>query len=208
MLAIPAVLAVTVHEIAHGWVARRLGDPTASELGRISLNPMRHIDPIGTVVVPALLYVVGEFLLGSKFFFGWAKPVPVNWSKLRPARLGLAMVAVAGPGANLLMLIAWAALAFTLHHHLSDARFLIYMCEAGIMFNVAIMVINLIPIPPLDGSRIVTAVLPSRLSALFNRFERFGLSLMLLLLVSGALREIIEPMFILTSRLLDALGVG
>jgi len=207
LLAIPAVLAVTVHEIAHGWVAWKLGDATAFEQGRVSLNPFRHVDPVGTILVPALLYFAGEFLFGSKLFFGWAKPVPVAWGMLRPKRLGLAMVAAAGPGANFMMLIGWVAMALVGHHILSDPGFLIYMCEAGIIFNVAIMVINLIPIPPLDGSRIITAVLPVRLALLFNRVETLGLALIVLLLVSGVLRQVIEPVFILTGRVLDVLGI-
>jgi Zn-dependent protease len=207
ILVIPAVLAVTVHEIAHGWVALQLGDTTAAERGRLSLNPLKHVDPVGTLLVPAALYLVGEFIFESKFFFGWAKPVPVQWSRLNPVRPGIAMVAVAGPGANLLMLASWALLALVLRHTPLASGVLIYMCEAGIIFNAAIMIINLIPIPPLDGSRIVTALLPPKLAARYNRIELFGLAIVVLLLMSGLLQRVLQPVLAGIVGLLDALGI-
>jgi Zn-dependent protease len=206
-LVIPAVLAVTVHEIAHGWVALQLGDTTAAERGRLSLNPLKHVDPIGTILVPAGLYLLGEFVFGSKFFFGWAKPVPVRWQSLQPVRPGIALVAAAGPGANLLMLATWTLMALVIRHTPLDSPILIYMCEAGIIFNAAIMVINLIPIPPLDGSRIVTALLPARLAVSYNRIEMFGLAIVVLLLVSGVLQRVIGPLLLTVSHLFDALGI-
>ena len=145
LLLIPAVLAVTVHEIAHGWVALQLGDTTAADAGRLSLNPLRHIDPIGTVLVPATLYLLGELLFGTRLFFGWARPVPVRWNRLFPVRAGIAAVAFAGPAANLLMLAGWTLAALVFKHLGLAGPALIYMCEAGIIFNAAIMIINLIP---------------------------------------------------------------
>lgn len=207
VLAVPAVLAVTVHEIAHGWVALQLGDTTAADQGRLSLNPLRHVDPVGTILVPAALYMLSEFVFGTRFFFGWAKPVPVQWRNLTPTRPGIAMVAIAGPGSNLLMLACWAFLALVLRHTSLDSGVLIYMCEAGIIFNAAIMLINLIPIPPLDGSRVVTAVLPPRLASGYNRLEAWGLAIVALLLVSGLLQRVIGPMLRGISQFMDALGI-
>lgn len=207
LIAVPAVLAVTVHEIAHGWVALQLGDRTAADQGRLSLNPLRHVDPVGTVLVPASLYLLGKWLLGTPFFFGWAKPVPVYWQHLSPLRPGIAMVAAAGPGANLLMLIGWLLLALVLRHAHAGSGVLIYMCEAGIIFNAAIMLINLIPIPPLDGSRIVTACLPPRLAAGYNRVGVYGLAIVALLLVTGTLQDLIGPLLAGVSRFMDAFGV-
>ena len=203
--AVPGILAVTVHEVAHGWAAGLLGDSTAADHGRLSLNPLRHVDPLGTVVVPLALYMLGGF------FFGWAKPVPVRWSRLRPFKAGIAMVAAAGPGANLLMLAAWVTLAFgfTSMRHVAPEIFgvLIYMCDAGIIFNAAIMIINLLPIPPLDGSRIVTAVLPSKWAVLYNRVEVFGIAIVVLLIATGVLQAIVLPILNGLLRALSALGI-
>jgi Zn-dependent protease len=207
LLVVPAVLAVTVHEIAHGWVALQLGDTTAAERGRLSLNPLRHIDPVGTLLVPAALYLLGELVFGTRLFFGWAKPVPVQWNRLQPIRPGIAMVAAAGPGANLLMLGGWLLLGLIAPHTPLASPSLIYMCQAGIIFNAAIMTINLIPIPPLDGSRIVTAMLPARWAARYNRFEMLGLALVAVLLVSGALQHLVGPPLRHLARLLSALGL-
>ena len=183
-VAIPAVLAVTVHEVAHGWMARLCGDPTAAQAGRLSLNPLRHIDPVGTVLLPLALK-----LMGAPFLFGWAKPVPVNWQRLRPLRLGLALVAGAGPLSNLLMMLGWL-LAFLA---LPKGPLLEGMCWTGVVFNATILTLNLFPIPPLDGSRIVTALLPGRLAVLYNRLEPFGLALAALLLATGAFRAVMTP---------------
>lgn len=182
----PAVFAVTLHEVAHGWVANQCGDSTAADQGRLSINPLRHVDPIGTVLVPAALY------LTAGVFFGWAKPVPVEWRRLRKPRRDIALVAGAGPGANLLMLLVWLA-AYHLLALGHPPAGLLYMCWAGIMFNATIMLINLIPIPPLDGSRIVTSVLPAKLAYLYNRIEPFGLVLLAALLFTNVLGKMMSP---------------
>lgn len=197
-IAIPAVFAVTVHEVAHGWAANRLGDPTAARLGRLSLNPLRHIDPVGTVLIPLALK-----LLGSPFLFGWAKPVPVDWRNLRNFRRDVALVAAAGPAANLAMLAGWSLL---LRSNAAGIPFVEEMCMTGVAFNAVIMALNLIPIPPLDGSRIVTAVLPARLAVLYNRVEPFGLVLVALLLFSGILGGLLRPVLALVGRLVEVLA--
>lgn len=199
--AIPAVFAVTVHEVAHGWVANKLGDSTAAERGRLSLNPLRHISLIGTILVPAVL-----ILAKAGIFFGWAKPVPVNWLNLRRLRRDIALVAGAGPGANLLMLILWWLLFEGVRLSAGSAGFvvvLINMCWAGIMFNATIMMLNLIPIPPLDGSRILTAVLPAPIARIYNRIEPFGLLLLLVLLFSGAFGALLIPALNFLQTLID-----
>lgn len=192
-IAVPAVFAITVHEVAHGWTANRLGDPTAANLGRLTLNPLKHIDPVGTILVPLALK-----LLGSSFLFGWAKPVPVTWRNLRRLRRDIALVAIAGPCANLLMLTGWALL---LGSPAGDGAFVQDMCWTGVVFNATIMALNLIPIPPLDGSRIVTAALPARAAVLYNRLEPFGLVLTALLLMSGILGWLMEPVLVWVGRL-------
>lgn len=181
---IPAVLAVTVHEVAHGWVANKLGDSTAAQLGRLSLNPLRHVDPIGTVVVPLTLH-----LLNAGFLFGWAKPVPVNWRNLRHVRRDMALVAVAGPFSNLLMLLGWLLALMVFGEH----RLVAPMSWTGIFFNATIMLLNLLPIPPLDGSRIVTSLLPARAAVGYNRMEPFGIVILLVLMATGVVGAILIP---------------
>ena len=189
--AVPVVFAITVHEVAHGWTASRLGDQTARMLGRLTLNPIRHIDPVGTVVVPLLLLYAGDFI------FGWAKPVPVNWRNLRQPRRDMAIVAAAGPGANLLMFIGWTLLAKlcfeTSEYYSTVATQLFSMCQAGIMINVLLMLLNLIPVPPLDGSRVLSAFLPPRMAYRYNRLEKFGLIIMVLLLATQVLGLVLGP---------------
>ncbi len=198
VIAIPAIFAITVHEVAHGWAANQLGDPTAARLGRLSLNPLRHVDPVGTVLVPLALK-----LLGSPFLFGWAKPVPVNWRNLRHFRRDVALVAAAGPAANLGMLIGWSLL---LGSAAAQYGFVADMCRTGIVFNAVIMTLNLFPIPPLDGSRIVTAVLPARLAVAYNRLEPFGLLLTAALLFSGILGGMLGPVLGLVGKLVAVLA--
>jgi Zn-dependent protease len=181
----PVLLAVTLHEVAHGWVARALGDDTADRLGRLSFNPLKHVDPVGTVLVPGVLYVLAGIV------FGWAKPVPVNWDKLRNPRRDMALVAVAGPLANVVMLLAWAAVAkFGLSY---GQDYFMTTGLAGIMINAVLIALNLLPVPPLDGSRVVSALLPHDLALQYGRIEPYGLIILLVLIGSGALNRLMEP---------------
>jgi len=190
--AIPVLFAITVHEVAHGWVASRLGDQTARRLGRLTLNPIKHMDPIGTVVLPLLLLYLGGFI------FGWAKPVPVNWNNLGHPRRDMALVAAAGPGANLVMLVLWALLAkvlvLVMQKPIWIVELLLIMCSIGITINIVLMVLNLFPVLPLDGGRIMTSLLPPQLAILYSRLEPFGLLILVVLLASGLLGGILGPM--------------
>jgi Zn-dependent protease len=191
VLVLPVLFAITVHEVAHGWMAGRLGDATARMLGRVTLNPIRHIDPVGTLLVP-----LGTFLL-TGFLFGWAKPVPVTWKNLRQPRRDMALVAFAGPAANLLMMLIWALL-LKLASLLVDssewiAMPLIYMSSAGVLINAILMVLNLLPILPLDGGRILASLLPPKLALTFSRSEPYGLFIVLGLLVTGLLGKLLWP---------------
>jgi len=188
---IPIIFAVTFHEVAHGWVASQFGDQTAKSLGRLTLNPIKHIDPVGTIVVPAVMFYV------SGFIFGWAKPVPVNWRNLGHPRRDMALVAIAGPAANFLMLVFWAILAKIITWLVSDPNYLtqliFIMCGIGIMINIVLMILNLFPLLPLDGGRVLTAMLPRNMAIAFSRLEPYGLIILVLLLVSGILWKILIP---------------
>lgn len=189
---LPVLFGITVHEVAHGWIARRLGDPTAMMLGRLTLNPIKHIDPVGTILVPGLL-----LLAPGSVIFGWAKPVPVTYENLRHPRRDMALVALAGPGANLLMAILWVLVAKL--GVLYDQSFgwlaspLIYMGVAGVIINTILGILNLLPLPPLDGGRVLTGLLPPRLSAKVGRLEPYGFIIVLALLITGVLGMIILP---------------
>lgn len=189
---VPVIFAITVHEVAHGWIARRLGDPTALMLGRLTLNPVKHIDPVGTLLVPGLL------LLFSPFIFGWAKPVPVTSENLRHPKRDMALVALAGPVANLLMAILWACVikvAATLGGQGGvAAEFIIYVGIAGITINLILMVLNLLPIPPLDGGRVLSGLLPGPWSWRLDRLEPYGFPILLVLMFSGLLGQILTPL--------------
>lgn len=201
--AIPMLFAITLHEVAHGWVARYRGDPTASILGRLSLNPLKHVDMWGTVIIPILLYLAGGFI------FGWAKPVPVDWRNLKNPRWDMALVALAGPLSNLLMAIIWASLAYLglqVQHSLAwFGLILFYMGLIGIKMNLMFLVLNLIPIPPLDGSRVVTSLLPARAALHYNALERYGFLILLVLLASGILAAVMMPLVKLGFTLLGSL---
>jgi Zn-dependent protease len=188
---VPILLAVTVHEAAHGYVANALGDPTAKRAGRLTLNPIRHIDPLGTVLVPLLMY------LFTSFVFGWARPVPVDARRLRRPRRDMFFVAAAGPGVNFLMAAAWALLAGWAMHGIdagwSFAEPLALMGQVGIFVNVVLAVFNLLPILPLDGGRMLASVLPESLSRPFSRLESWGLVIVVVLLVSGLLGQWLPP---------------
>jgi len=196
VLALPLLFAITVHEAAHGWVANKRGDKTAWMLGRVTFNPLKHIDPVGTIAVPLGIFLVSS-LGGTPFLFGWAKPVPVNWRNLRHPRLDMALVAAAGPTANLLMALGWG-LAINLAAMLLPtsewvALPLIYMGAAGVLINLLLMVLNLFPLLPLDGGRVLNAALPPGLSRYYSRLEPFGLMILILLLFTGALGLILLP---------------
>ena len=197
VLALPVLFAITVHEVAHGWMAKKLGDKTAFMLGRLTLNPIRHIDPVGTILVPMMIYFI-TVSYGSGFLFGWAKPVPVTWGNLNNPRRDMGYVALAGPGANLLMALGWALVVMfsQVIEPISPwfANPLIYMGIAGVYFNVLLMVLNLLPILPLDGGRIVSSLLPPYLADRFSRLEPFGLIIMVVLLVSGILSKVLLPL--------------
>lgn len=191
--AIPVLFAITVHEVAHGWVAKQLGDPTAMMLGRLTLNPIKHIDPIGTIVVPLIL-----LLLPGGFLFGWAKPVPVTWENLSHPKRDMAIVAIAGPVANLLMAILWVLVA-NLGLLLEDpqnnptAIFLSAIGTAGILINIMLMVLNLLPLLPLDGGRVLCGLLPAKMSWNYSKLEPYGLLILIALLVTGLLPKILWP---------------
>ncbi len=203
LYAIPMVFAITLHEAAHGYVAKYFGDYTAYQAGRISLNPINHIDLIGTILVPVGLVL----MTAGQFVFGWAKPVPVNFGNLRDPKRDMLWVAAAGPGANLFMALCWAlALKVIL---LVPANYFSYplqqMAKGGVVINLGLMVLNLIPIPPLDGGRIAVSLLPNRLAYRFAMIEPYGLFIIVLLLATHVLGAVIFPLVILCRTLIYAL---
>ena len=183
LFAPPVLLAITLHEVAHGWAARYLGDPTAASLGRLSLNPIKHIDPVGTILVPSILFVLGGFL------FGWAKPVPVNMQKLNDPKRDMALVAAAGPASNFVMAFIWAIaikVGFMMESDLVR-MILVEMGKVGLVINLILMVLNLIPIPPLDGGRVLAGVLPDKSSMVLAKIEPYGMFIIFGLLAMGVL---------------------
>lgn len=198
--ALPVLFAITLHEAAHGYVARHFGDMTAFAQGRISLNPVRHVDPVGTVAVPLVILL----LSGGKFLFGWARPVPVNFSALRRPKQHMAWVAAAGPGANLGMALGWAvllkgAISFPPGEY-SEA--FARMADAGVRVNLIFMFLNLLPILPLDGGRIVASLLPSGIGWQFSRLEPLGLPLLLVLLATNVLDSLLSPFLSFSTNLI------
>jgi len=196
--ALPVIFAITLHEAAHGYVARYFGDNTAWLAGRITLNPLRHIDPVGTVIIPAIL-----LLSGSSFLFGYAKPVPVDFGRLRHPKRDMLWVAAAGPASNLLMACFWA-LMFKLSWLIPPffSLPLALMAKAGIGINCVLMVLNLLPLPPLDGGRIAVSLLPHALAWKFAQLERWGFPILLLLLFTGILNTIMDPLVDLSMRII------
>ncbi|MCX4189553.1 site-2 protease family protein [Methylophaga sp. OBS3] len=198
--AIPVLFAITLHEVAHGWVALKFGDRTAQMLGRLTLNPIKHIDPIGTVVVPGILLFLGGFI------FGWAKPVPVSFQNLRRPKTDMAWVALAGPMANLIMGIGWAIVAkiglALVQSESSIGEPMMYMGLAGIWINAILMFLNLLPLPPLDGGRILVSILPNKLGWQVSRIEPYGFFILLGLLALGLLGTILSPMLNSTIQVL------
>ena len=200
--ALPVLFAITVHEAAHGYAARYFGDPTAHMLGRISLNPMRHIDPVGTILMPLLLY----FATSGAFLFGYAKPVPVNFGRLRNPKRDMVWVALAGPGANLAMAIGWTVLAYLLVALGTEERFFLEMAQAGMLVNLVMFAFNLFPLPPLDGGRILVGLLPMRQAVAVSRVEPYGFFIVLALVVSGVVGGLwLRPLMGLTSKAIELL---
>ena len=191
--AIPILLAITVHEASHGYAAKYFGDLTAEKMGRISLNPFRHIDPIGTVLLPALTLFFGGIL------FGWAKPVPVNFGNLRNPKKDMLWVAAAGPASNFVMAILWSMLLGTIKYSLAHGSyspafpFLLQMCFVGVSINVVLMVLNLLPMPPLDGGRIAVSLLPNTYANKLAQVEKYGFAILIALMFTGVLNKIIGP---------------
>jgi len=194
---LPVLFALTLHEFAHGWVAHKLGDPTAKLLGRVSLNPFKHVDPLGTIVLPMLLLSLGGLILG------WAKPTPITWQNLRHPRRGMALVALAGPLANLIMAGIWlgigklGALVISQFNN-SIGYLLFFMGQAGIAINCVILVLNLLPLPGLDGSKIITSLLPAKVGNFYNRLEPYAFFILLALILlppypPGLLGALLSP---------------
>ncbi len=202
--AVPVLFAITLHEAAHGWVANKLGDPTARQLGRITMNPIKHIDPVGTIAVPLVLVMLSGFIIG------WAKPVPVDMRHFKQPLLDMALVALAGPASNFLMACGWAlmiTLSTTVLAETSIAIYLLQMGKAGMTINLILMVLNLIPIPPLDGGRVVAGVLPKQVAWSYMRIEPYGMWIILALLVSGVLGKILWPIVLRFEAIVSAMFI-
>jgi len=196
--ALPVLFGITLHEAAHGYVARLLGDPTAFEAGRISLNPVRHIDPVGTIAVPLFLLFSTKLMGGAGLLFGWAKPVPVDWGRLRRPKQDMLWVALAGPASNLGMAILWAiGLRILADAGFTQQDFWVQMAFAGIQVNLVLMALNLFPLPPLDGGRIVFSLLPQNLAWQYARLEPYGLMILIVLMMTGILWQVLRPLLLI-----------
>ena len=196
VFALPVIFAITLHEAAHGYVARFFGDMTAALQGRITLNPLKHIDPVGTILVPLVILLTSKLLGGGAILFGWAKPVPVNFAHLRRPKQDMLWVAAAGPGINFVMAVFWA-LMIQLGHALGSGFAgapLMLMGAAGVFINVILMALNLIPLPPLDGGRIAVSLLPLKQAIQFSKLEPYGLFILLALLFTGILGIVLWPL--------------
>jgi len=186
--ALPVIFAITVHEAAHGFAARFFGDMTADREGRITLNPLKHIDPFGTILLPAITLLIGGIL------FGWAKPVPVDFSRLRNPMRDMLWVAAAGPASNFVMALFWALIMkFSVAVPSVYSQPMALMGQAGVMINVVLMVLNLLPLPPLDGGRIAVSLMPNHLAYKYAKVERYGFIILIILLATGILARIMEP---------------
>ena len=205
---IPLLFAISLHEAAHGWIAHLLGDPTAKSLGRLTANPIKHIDPVGTLLVPVFLLIMSQ----GSFAFGWAKPVPVDTRNFVNPQKDMALVALAGPASNFIMAIIWTLIlvfGLKLLPQGGIASTLGAMAEIGVLINLILMVLNLFPIPPLDGGRIVTGILPPNMAAIFAQFEMIGMWVVIFLLASGFLGKILWPIVkIIQSTLYTFFGLG
>jgi Zn-dependent protease len=206
--ALPLIFAITGHEVAHGWVAYKLGDPTAKVLGRLTLNPLKHIDLFGTILVPAILLAL------SNFVFGWAKPVPIDPRNFKHHRRDAALVAIAGPLTNLLMAVLWAAIGklgmYLISQHNEWLGLpLLYMGGAGITINIVLSVLNLLPFPPLDGSKVIYSILPGRVAWNLQRYESMGFFLLMILWATGVLSFLLEtPVFYLMRWITNIFGLN
>jgi len=202
LYAIPVLFAITLHEAAHGYVARHYGDNTAEMMGRITLNPFSHIDPIGTIAMPLLLY----FATSGAFLFGYAKPVPVNFGRLRNPKRDMIWVALAGPGANLVQAIGWTVLFYVLVALGVQEPFFLKMCEAGLLVNLVMFAFNLFPLPPLDGGRILVGLLPWKQAALVSRVEPWGFFIVMALVITGVVGTLwLRPLMALTNSAIQVL---
>jgi Zn-dependent protease len=200
--ALPVLFAITVHEAAHGYAARHFGDDTAWKMGRVTLNPVPHIDPMGTVLMPLLLY----FATSGAFLFGYAKPVPVRFGNLRHPKRDMVWVALAGPAANLVMALIWGALLYVLRGTGITEIFFLKMCQGGMLVNVVMFAFNLFPLPPLDGGRIVVGLLPIKQAMAFSRIEPYGFFIVMALVVTGLVSSLwMRPVMGLTFGLVELL---
>jgi Zn-dependent protease len=200
--ALPVLFAITVHEAAHGYAALHFGDNTAAMLGRITLNPARHIDPVGTILMPLMLYIVTS----GTFLFGYAKPVPVRFGNLRNPKHDMVWVALAGPGANLAMALAWGAGLYILTGMGVTEPFFLKMCQGGVLVNVVMFAFNLFPLPPLNGGRILVGLLPLRQAIAVSRIEPWGFFIVMGLVIAGVLSTVwMQPVMGLTFDLIDLL---
>jgi len=200
IFALPVIFAITVHEAAHGYAAKYFGDMTAFRAGRITLNPLKHIDPFGTIILPALTIMLGGIL------FGWAKPVPVDFRRLRNPKKDMLWVAAAGPASNFVMAIFWAlVMKFSVNMPEAFALPMALMGKAGVTINIVLMVLNLLPLPPLDGGRIAVSLLPMNLARPFAQLERYGFIILIILLFSGVLGRILDPLINLVYALISTI---
>lgn len=206
IFAVPIIFAITVHEVAHGWVASKLGDQTARLMGRLTLNPLKHMDPIGTVLLPLVMIVT------TGMAFGWAKPVPVDWRNLHQPKRDMALVAVAGPAANLVMLIIWTLFMMLVSHLPGISPYVMLLLQemgkVGIIINIILIALNLLPLPPLDGSRIVAAFLSPAMAVRYHQLERWGLMILIIMMFTGVLSKILQPMVSLLLSLVETLLAG
>ena len=202
--ALPVIFAITLHEAAHGYAAKYFGDSTAYNQGRVSLNPLVHIDPVGTIIIPVVLYVA-SIATGGGFIFGYAKPVPVNFSKLKKPKRDMAWVALAGPGANFIMAFFWMLLGVILHSANIAEPFFIKMADAGVLTNLVVLAFNLFPIPPLDGGRILISLLPNKLAYKFAQIEPYGFFIVMGMAMIQWLQFWLVPVIVLSNFLLEQL---
>jgi len=203
---VPVVFAITLHEAAHGYVAKLFGDRTAELLGRVTLNPIKHVDPIGTILVPGILLLTAKLAGGVPFIFGWAKPVPVDFANLRHPKRDMIWVAAAGPGSNFLQALLWAlAFVAAVSGGAATSEGLAEMARIGVNVNLVLMALNILPIPPLDGGRVLAGLLPGRAAAVFARIEPYGLFVILGLLFFGLLDNLMRPLIRGAERLIAAL---